>query len=191
MGRKRAPILPAPRPRDGSVPQPNDRQLAVWKDSLYSHIARMVLNHHPIKSIASSVGYTETQIRNILRRRDFATIYEQVKRDVYGHVDEILHDQRAAIADRVQAAAPLALTQLISLIEDNSAASDRVRYEAARHLLGVAGYDKIHRSMSANVSTERIADDQLEKLGEAFATAMHRDAVEIEATLDDDDAADD
>lgn len=141
----------------------------IWRDALYEHIARMVLAHYPIVTIAEMTGYCEQTIHNILRRKDFAQVYHEVKAKLFNTVDETMFDQRAEVQKRVQAAVPVALSELFHLVE--KARSEKVRLGAITHTLGLAGHTPVEKRITADIPLSQLDPEAADKLSQAFRTA--------------------
>lgn len=189
MSVRRKKYLPAPRPRDLSrdpalTEGTSDRHfLELPKRALYAHIARRILQHHPIKQIAHQLGYNPSELYNMVRDPYFREIYLDTERTIYGAVDAVMRDQRADIVRRVEAGAPRALTEIFNLIE--TARSERVRFESAAHLLSLAGHSPIEKRIVAELPVAKMDDATIAKLGEAFQVASRRDAITVKVESSD------
>lgn len=156
------------------------RDIPVQKDALYEHIARRILNHHSLRSISDATGYSTSNIRRILREPAFLQIYERTKDALYSHVDEVLYDQRAGMAARIEAGAPRAFTEIIKLIEN--ARSERVRKEAAELALGLAGHTPIKKTIKAELPVPDLEHSAIKKLSEGLSAALASGRVSVNVT---------
>lgn len=188
MSIRRRKHTPPPRPRDLSrdatlTASTSDRyHLELPRRALYAHIARRLLQHHPIRQIAYQLGYNPSEVFNMVRDPYFREVYMDTERAIYGAVDAVMRDQRAEIAARIEAGAPRALTEIFNLIE--TARSERVRFEASAHLLGMGGHSPIEKRIVAELPVAKMDDATIAKLGEAFATAAKRDSITVEVEAD-------
>lgn len=182
VGRKRA-LLTAPAPEHApAVERKEEKRLALWKDSLYEHIARRLLNHHPLKSIASAVGLSINEVRTIMRKDDFRVKYVEVKNKLFKSIDEAMYDQRRDIMERAKAGMPRVLSELFLQVEQGHGTggvrvSERARTEAAKYLAGMCGYAPIEKRIQLDVPVPKIEDAQLDFIAKSIAAARSKGEV--------------
>lgn len=162
----------------------HDGRMSIWMDALYEHIARRLLNHQQLKDIAIAIGYSRREVFNIVRRPGFIRVYERVKQQVYGQIDEVLYDQRKDIVDRLAALQPVAFTQLVKMIEEGKGsgggrASERARMEAIKLGMGLGGYVPVEKKLVAEIPTAKLNDDQMNQLVNVFTKAEERIEAEV------------
>lgn len=168
------------RDRAHAVAKRRDVELPVWQEAIYEHIARRVLAHHPVSVIAQAVGWSTRQTRRHMRSPKFQEVYDRIKLQLYGTIDEVMYDQRADLLDRYQAGGAVALSTVFDLIEN--ARSERVKGDMATHVLGVLGHTPVQKKVAANLTAPQLDDAQIDKLTQALAVAQ-RDIVQGEAEV--------
>ena len=73
------------------------------KDARYQDIARRLIAGESTHEVAVAHGLTDRRTRQILGEPEMQATYEKAKEEIYGQVDEIIKDEKAAPILRAQA----------------------------------------------------------------------------------------